>query len=124
MNTAKEQQIVPSRSIQGEGVGVDPVVDGSEIVEVGMAVGVANGDVAASSVVLLENRQDARRRKPVNGGEHRGGYQLGIGQWEEVEAVVNEVELGGPLEHLGDVQALGALGFGVGIPVVPVWDHR
>jgi hypothetical protein len=60
----------------------------------------------------------------VDGGEHRGGHQSGISQWEEVEAVVNEVELGGPLEHLGDVQAFGDLGFGVGILRVSVWDHR
>jgi hypothetical protein len=54
MDTAEEQQIVPGGSMQGERVGVDAVVDGGEIVEVGMAVGDADGDVAGSGVVLLE----------------------------------------------------------------------
>ena len=36
--------------------------------------------------------------------------QPAVGQRQEVEAVVDDVELVGPLEHLGDVQALGDLG--------------
>jgi hypothetical protein len=40
--------------LQGEGIGVDPVVDGGEVVELGTAVGVADGNVTGTGVVLLK----------------------------------------------------------------------
>src|ERR1039457_2985614 len=115
MDTAEKQQVVPTASLHGEVVGVDTVADGSEVVERGMAVGVADGDVAGGGVVFLEDRKDGRRREPVDGREHRGVYQTGIGQWQEVEAVADDVELGGSLEHIGYVQVFRDLWFGVAV---------
>ena len=40
---------------------------------------------------------------------HGSVHQVAVGQREEVEAVVNDVELVGPLEDRRDVQALGDL---------------
>jgi len=45
---------------------------------------------------------------------HDGGaHQAAVGERQEVEAVVDDVEVGRVLEHLGDVGALGDLGIDV-----------
>ena len=61
-------------------------------------------------VVLLEDRQDARRREAVDRGHDGRIDQPAVGQRQEVEVVVDQVELAGPLEDLRDVQALPDLG--------------
>ena len=49
-----------------------------------------------------------------------GVDERAVGQREEVEAVVDDVELGGALEDVGDVQRLGDLGFDRVVLVPPV----
>jgi hypothetical protein len=45
----------------------------------------------------------------VDRRDERGGDETAVRQWEEVEAVVDDVELGGVFEKVGDVRALGDL---------------
>ena len=60
MDAAEEQQVAVRAVVQLERVGVDAVVDGGQVVESGVAVGVADGDVGAEVVVLLVHGHDAR----------------------------------------------------------------
>ena len=55
----------------------------------------------------------------MDGGHHRGVDQAAVGERQEVEAVVDDVELVGALERGGDVQALGDLGVDRGVLLVP-----
>ena len=51
---------------------------------------------------------------------HGSVHEIAVGQGQEVEAVVNDVELVGPLEDRGDVQALGDLRIDArGRPTIP-----
>jgi hypothetical protein len=49
----------------------------------------------------------------VDGCHDRGVDEAAVGEREEVEAVVDDVELVGVLEDVGDVRALGRLGVDV-----------
>ncbi len=95
--------------------GVDAVVDRRRVVELRMPVGVADRDVVGGRVVPLVHRHDARRREPVDRRDHRCVDEAAVGEREEVEAVVDDVEVVGTLEHRGDVQALGDLRLDRGI---------
>ena len=75
-----------------------------------MPVRVADRDVVAPSVVLLEHGNDLLRREPVDRGHDRRVDQAAVGQRQEVEAVVDHVELVRLLEHRRDVQRLPGLG--------------
>ena len=48
-------------------------------------------------------------------GQQGGLDQSAVGEGEEVEAVVDEVEFPGPLEDRGDVQPLFHLGIEIGV---------
>ncbi len=61
MNASEEQEVVPGALVKREGVGVDAVVDGGEVLETRMPIGVADRDVRTDVVVLLVHRDDARR---------------------------------------------------------------
>jgi polysaccharide biosynthesis protein PslF len=111
MDPSEEQEVSARLVAEGELADRDPMVDGGGIAEPGMAVGVADGDVAVGGVVTLVDGHDPLRREPVDRGDHRGGDQLAVGEGKEVEPVVDHVELVGPLEHGGDVEALGHLRF-------------
>ena len=86
-----------------------------------MAVRIADRHVVAAVVVLLIDRHDPLRREAVDRGEHRGLDQAAVGEGEEVEAVVDQVELPGPLEDRGDVQPLFHLGIEIGVVGVARW---
>jgi len=45
----------------------------------------------------------------VDGRHDRSGDEVAVREGQEVEAVVDHVEVGGALEHGGDVEALGDL---------------
>lgn len=45
----------------------------------------------------------------MNGRDHRSLYQPAVGERQEIEAVVEYVELVGPFEGVGDVEAFGHL---------------
>ena len=57
-----------------------------------MPVGVADRYVGDVTVVLAVDGQDLRRREPVDGGHDRGRHQPAVGERQEVEAVVDQVE--------------------------------
>ena len=100
----------PAAGAELERVDVDAVVDRRDVVERGVAVGVADRDVVAAPVVLLVDRHDPLGREAVDRRDHRRVDEAAVGQRQEVEAVVDEVELVGSLEDRGDVQALPDLG--------------
>ena len=124
MDPAEEEQVGPRGRMEMEGVGVDAVVDGGQVVEAGVAVGVADGDVGAPAVVLLVHREDPRRREPVDRGEHGRRDEPAVAEGQEVEAVVDEIELAGALEGRGDVEAFRHLGVEAGVLRPPAGNHR
>ena len=42
----------------------------------------------------------------MNGSDHRRFNQLGIGEWQKVEMVMDNVEIAGMFHQITDVQAL------------------
>jgi hypothetical protein len=60
MDSAEEQQVAVWAVVQLERVRVDAVVDGGQVGESGVAIGVADGDVGTEVVVLLVHGHDGR----------------------------------------------------------------
>ncbi len=109
MDPPEEEQVAAGRRLKRERVGVDPVMDRRQVVEARMPVGVADRNVGGALVVALVDRQDPFRREPVDRRQDGRLDEPAVGQRQEVEAVVDEVELAGPLEGVRDVEALGHL---------------
>jgi len=86
------------------------VIDRGEIIEAGVAVGVADGYVISAAIIFLIDGQDPFRGEAVNGGQYRRWHQATIGEWQKVEVIMNQVEFGGPLKHGGNVQTLPNFG--------------
>ena len=111
MDAAEEEQASrPGPLLKLELVEVDAVMHGRHVVELRAAIGVADRHVVTRRVVLLVHRQDARRGEAVDGRHHGRVDETAVGERQEVEVVVDQIELVGPLEHLRDVQALPDLG--------------
>ena len=91
----KKSRWSPGAGCSREGVDVDAVVDGGRVVQARVAVGVADGHVGRRRVVALVDGHDARRREAVDGGHDRGVDQAAVGERQEVEAVVDDVEVAG-----------------------------
>jgi hypothetical protein len=89
-----------------------------------MAIGVTDGDVRADGVVLLVHRYDARRREAVNGRQDRRRHERAVRQRQEVETVVDQIELVGPLEERRDVETFGDLRLDVVVLLPTARDHR
>ena len=90
-----------------------------------MPVGVADRDVGRGLVVaLVRPAGSARDENPWIGRQDGRLDEPAVGQREEVEAVVDEVELVGPLEGVRDVETLDDLRLDVGILRVPASDDR
>ena len=106
MDPPEEQEVVARRPLKLELAQVDAVVDRGDVVEPLVPVGIADRDVVAAPVVLLEDGNDLLRREPVDRRHDRGVDQAAVGQRQEVEAVVDHVELARALEHRRDVQRL------------------
>ena len=104
MDPPEEQEIVARPLLELELGDVDAVVDRRDVIEALVPVGVADRDVVPALVVLLEHRQDPLRGEPVDRRHDRRLDQAAVRQRQEVEAVVDDVELAGTLEHRGDVQ--------------------
>ncbi len=109
VDATEEQQVFARVRVHGEGVDVDAVVDRGRVVQARVPVGVADRDVGGRRVVALVHRHDLRRREAVDRRHDGGVDQPAVGQRQEVEAVVDDVEVGGALEDRGDVHALGDL---------------
>ncbi len=124
MDPSEEEQVAARRGVQREGIGIDAVVDRRQVVEARVAVRVADRHVGALRVVPLVDGENRGRREAVDGRQHGRVDEAAVGQRQEVEAVVDDVELGGPLEDVRDVQALAHLGLGIGIFRVPPGHDR
>ena len=59
VDAAEVREVAAGLGVQLEAVGVDAVVDGGGVVEGGVPVGVADGDVGGSAVVLGVHGDDA-----------------------------------------------------------------
>ena len=106
MDPTEEQEVVARRPLKLELAQVDAVVDRGDVVETLVPVRIADRDVVAAPVVLLEDGNDLLRREPVNRRHDRGVDQAAVGQRQEVETVVDHVELARAFEDRRDVQRL------------------
>ena len=115
VDPAEEEQVVPRLAMQREGIDIDAVVDRCGVVQCGVAIGVADGNVGGCRVVALVDGDDPARREAVDRRHDRCVDEAAVGEGKEVETVVDDVEVAGVFEHLGDVHALGDLGIDVRI---------
>ena len=122
VDPAEEEQIRAWCRTCLEGSHVDAVVDGGDVVEPLVAISLADGDVVAALVVLLIDGHDALGREAVDGRDDRRLHQSAVGERQEVEAVVDQVELAGTLEERRDMQALPDLGVQRSILGVSTWN--
>jgi hypothetical protein len=122
MDATEEHQIVAAGT-ELEGIDVDAVVDGGDIRQRRVPIGVADRHVGHPIGVLDIHGERHVRAEAVDGGDHRGVHQSGVGEGKEIEAVVDEVELIGPLEQRGDVERLPHLGIHTGGLRVPTGRH-
>jgi hypothetical protein len=114
VDAAEEQQVGTGVGPEGELLQCDAVVNGRLVAEIGMAVGVADRDVAGGVVVGPVDGHDPLGGKAVDGGDDRGAHQPAVGDGQEIELVGQQVELTGPLESRRDVAALRNLGVDAG----------
>ena len=124
MDPAEEEQVPTRRRMQYERTRIDPVMDRRDVVERRVPVGVADRDVGSGHVVTLIHGEDPRRREAVNRRQDGRLDEAAISKWQEVEAVVDDVELGGSLEHVRDMEAFAHLGLDVRILRVPPRNDR
>ena len=71
VDAAKEEQVVARLLPVGELVEVDTVIHVCDVVEVGRAIGVADGDVVTLPVVFAIDGEYAGRGEAVDGRHHR-----------------------------------------------------
>src|SRR5256885_14568556 len=90
-------------------------MNGRDVVETVVPVGIADRDVVAVAVVLLEHGNDLLRRKTMNRRHHRCVDEAAVRQWQEVETVVDHIELDGAFEGCGEVQSFPGLRIESGI---------
>ena len=105
VNTSKEEKVVIRVVGDTEGRDVDTVMDRGQVVEGGMTVRFADGNVVRPAVVFLVDGQNPFAGETVDCRHHRRRHQSAVGKGKEVEAVVDEIELASTLEYLADVQA-------------------
>ncbi len=110
MDSAEKKQIVTRFRPEGKLAQVNAVVNSGNIVKLGAAVCITNGDVIDSVVVFFVYRQYLGRRKTVNGGQHRGRSHTRVGKGQVIEVIMDEIEFVSLFEQLGDVQAFPNLG--------------
>ena len=89
---------------------INAVVNRGRVGKCRMAVGVADRHVLDAIGVFEICGQGGVGGKSVDGGDHRRVDQSGVGEREEIETVVDQIEIGGAFEHRGDVQRLPRLG--------------
>ena len=101
-------QVAPAAAFQAEeGIG-QPVMDGRRPVErqpgQRLALGVADGH-QRHVVEMGEQRDEVGQVQPSVQGVQRGHlHQAAVGEGQVVEVEVDQVELAGPLVHLGQLQ--------------------
>ena len=97
-------------------------MDRRQVVQARVTIGVADRDVRRRRVVAPIDRENAWGREAVNRRQHRRLDEPAVGQWEEVEAVVDHIELVRPLEGMRDVEAFDDLRVNLGIFRIPAVD--
>ena len=115
MDAAEEEQVFAAERVEGKLLERDTVMDRRGIAQVRMAIGIADRDVVDAILVGLEGGQDAFRGEAVDRRDHRRLDQAREGERHEIGLVVNEVELAGALEDMGDVEHLPDLGVDRGV---------
>ena len=115
MDAAEEQQVFAAARIEGKVREPDAVVDRRRIAQVRMTIGIADRDIMNAILVGLEGGQDALRGEAVDRRHQRRLHEPRKGERHEIGLVMNEVELGGAFEHMGDVQHLPHLGVDAGV---------
>ena len=106
----EEQQMLAGIRMDRELVDIDSVMDGGGVVQIRMPIRVADRHVSARAVVAFVDRNDPLGREPVDRGDHRRRDEIAVGERQEVEPVVDDVELPRTLENRSDVQTFGDLG--------------
>src|SRR5205807_8365976 len=91
------------RSELGE---VDAVINGRDVGQVRIPVGIADRDVRDTAGVAPVDRSDAARREPVDRRHDWGRDESGVGQGKKVIVIVYDVEVSGLLEGVRDMQRL------------------
>ncbi len=119
MDAAEEQQVFAADRIEGEFIERDAMMDRGGIRQLRVPIGIADRDIGDAILIALEDRHDPFGREAVDGGDERGFDQAGEGEQHEIGLVVDEIELAGALEDMGDVEQLPDLGidarvFGIG----------
>ena len=109
MDSSEIKQIIARLFTKGEETFVDPVVYGSDIIELRASVGIADRDVIVPRIVSFINGDDFGRRKAMYGCHHRCFYQSRVGEGQKIEVVVNEVEFGSFFHQITNMQAFGNL---------------
>ena len=123
VDPAEEQEVVTGAGAEREGISVDAMVDRGRVVQCRLAIGVADRHVGRRRVVPLVDGQDPRRGEAVDGGDDGRVDERAVGQREEVEAVVDDVEVAGVLEDVGDVLRFGDLRLDPIVLVPSMWTR-
>ena len=110
VDAAEEQQVLAAHGVERKVLERDAVVDRRGVAQVGMAIGVADGDVRDAILIALEDRHDPLGREAVDRRHERGVDEAREGERHEVGLVVDEIELARALEDVSDVEQLPDLG--------------
>src|SRR5450432_1246357 len=98
MYPPQENQVAAGGGLEWIERQIDSVVDSRDVIQAGRPVRVTDRDKIAIAVLAV-NGHDPGRRESVNGSKHRRGDQAAVSQGHKIIVAVNEVELGGVLEH-------------------------
>ena len=101
--TEEDQGVSPRADL--ERPDINTVVNRGRVRECRMSVGVADRDVLDAIGVFEICGQGGVGRKPVDGGDHRRVDEPGVGEREEIETVVDQIEIGGTFEYRGECAA-------------------
>ena len=106
MDAAEEGEPASRTLPWGELGQVDAVVDGRCVVELWVAIGVADGNVRDPAVVTPIDRANVIRGEAVDRGHDRRPGETAVGEGQEVVVVMNEVEAICLFERVSDVKRL------------------
>ncbi len=113
VDPVEEEQVFPGIGHERELARVDAVMDRGGIVQIRLAVGVADRDVTGDVVIGAIDGQSLPRWGPVDRRDHRRGHQAAIAQRQEVEMVGQHVELACSFEGRRVVQGFACSGVGL-----------
>ena len=106
MNTTEEEEVIAPLRHACEVSEVDTMIDRSHVIKIRRPVRVADGDVVRLAVVFSIDGQNGGGREAVDRRYQRCTDEIAVGEWQEIEVVVDEIELVGPLKDLRDMKTL------------------